>query len=230
MESINLYCDESNHLFHNENKIMTLGYIACTTPKVREANVAIRAIKEKHGLKKDCEIKWTKVSKGKIELYKDLIEFFFQSDFLQFRCVVADKEGLDYERFQITHDDWYYRMYYLLLGKSLEEYNKYNIYIDIKDTCSNQKVKKLKNVLNNSYYDFSSSMIMKVQQIHSHEVELLQLSDLFIGAIGYCNNGLQGSDAKLAVVETVKRYSNSNLTNSSPLSDKKFNIFVWEAK
>lgn len=209
---------------------MTLGYIACTTSKVREANVAIRELKEKHGLKNDCEVKWTKVSKGMLELYKDLMDYFFQSDFLQFRCVVANKEGLDYERYNITHDDWYYRMYYLLLGKSLAEYNKYNIYIDIKDTCSQQKVNKLKEVLNNSYYDFSSSMIMKVQQIHSHEVELLQLNDLLIGAIGYCNNGLSSSEAKMDVIEILRKYSGLSLLNSSPLSDKKFNIFVWEAK
>ena len=208
---------------------MTLGYISCSTSKVRAMNIAIRSIKEKHGLKKDCEIKWTKVSKGKIGLYKDLIELFFQNYFLQFRCVVADKNGLDYQRFRINHDDWYYRMYYLLLGKSLIEKNQYNIYIDIKDTCSNEKVKELKNVLNRSYYNFSSSMVMKVQQIHSHEVELLQLSDLLIGAVGYCNNGLRSSDAKLAVVELIKDYSKSNLRSSSPLFDKKFNIFVWEA-
>lgn len=230
MDPINLYCDESNHLLHNENRIMTLGYISCVASKAREANDAIRSIKENNGLKNNCEIKWTKVSKNKKRLYKDLIEFFFQSDYLQFRCVVADKNGLDYKRFQINHDDWYYRMYYLLLGKSLIETNQYNIYIDIKDTCSNEKVKKLKNVLNNSYYDFSSSMINKIQQIHSHEVELLQMSDLFIGTIGYSNNGLASSDAKLDVVNLVKEYSRSNLCSTSQLSDRKFNIFVWEAR
>ncbi len=73
-------------------------------------------------------------------------------------------------------------------------------------------------------------MIMKVQQIHSHEVELLQLNDLLIGAIGYCNNGLSSSEAKMDVIEILRKYSGLSLLNSSPLSDKKFNIFVWEAK
>lgn len=77
MEKINLYCDESNHLLHNENDIMILGYISCNSNKVRETNIAIRTIKEKHNLKKGYEIKWTKVSKAKMDFYKDLIEYFF---------------------------------------------------------------------------------------------------------------------------------------------------------
>lgn len=158
------------------------------------------------------------------------MNIFFENEHLQFRCVVANKKGLDYDRFNINHDDWYYRMYYLLLGKSLIEYNEYSIYIDIKDTCSNEKVRKLKNVLNNSYYDFSSSMIVKIQQIHSHEVEILQLNDLFIGAIGYCNNELHSSTAKLNVIDILKKYSKSSMRNSSTLSNKKFNIFIWKAQ
>lgn len=230
MERINLYCDESNHLIYNKNNIMTLGYVSCNASKVREANVAIRSLKEKHGLNKACELKWTKVSMGKIDLYWDIIKYFFSVDYLEFRCVVADKNKLEYDRFKITHDDWYYRMYYLLLGKSLNENNEYNIYIDIKDTCSNDKVKKLKHVLNNSYYDFSSSMILKVQQLHSHEVELLQLGDLLIGAIGYCNNGLQTSEAKLSVIDIIRNYTNTDLKHSTRLYEKKFNIFEWEAR
>ena len=230
MENINLYCDESNHLIHNINRIMTMGYISCNLESAKEVNEYIRSLKEKHGMNRNCEIKWTKVSNGKIDFYRELIEFFFDTDYLQFRCLVADKTRLDYDRFGINHDKWYYRMYYLLLGKSLLENNSYNIYVDIKDTCSSEKVQKLKTVLNNSYYDFSSTMIKKIQHVHSHEIELLQLNDLFIGAIGYCNNKLKSSEAKTSVVDILKRYSGSNLTVSSSLSDRKFNIFVWEAR
>jgi len=121
-------------------------------------------------------------------------------------------------------------MYYLLLGKSLIETNHYNIYIDIKDTCSSKKVSKLKEVLNCSYYDFSSSMIQKIQHIHSHEVGLLQLNDLFIGAIGYCNNGCESSMAKLSVVDMIKDLAENDLQTTTSLFYKKFNIFIWEAR
>lgn len=167
---------------------------------------------------------------SKMGLYEDLIKWFMNSDYLQFRCVVADKTGLDYDRFQINHDDWYYRMYYLLLGKTLNETNEYSIYIDIKDTCSSRKVEELKNVLNRSYYDFYASMIQKVQQIHSHEVELLQLADLFIGAVGYQNNGLISSPAKLEIIKLLGENTGCRLDATTSLAKKKFNIFVWEAR
>ena len=230
MQLINLYCDESNHLLHNENRIMTLGYVSCLKSMNREANVSIRNLKQKHGLNKNYEIKWTKVSKRMMPFYEELIDYFFDNSFLEFRCVIANKEGLNYERFGITHDDWYYRMYYLLLGKSLLENNKYNIYIDIKDTCSQKKVDKLKEVLNYSYYDFSSSMIQKIQQIHSHEVELMQLTDILIGAIGYRNNNRRTSKAKMEITEILCKKTNSTLKKTSLFNERKFNIFVWEAK
>ena len=226
MEEINLYCDESNHLQHNSN-MMTLGYISCPVYKVREYNEKIRNIKERNGLNKKCEIKWTKVSRSKVNFYRELIEMFFNDDDLKFRCIIADKSVLDYNKYRITHDGWYYRMYYLLLGKSLFENNRYNIYIDKKDTCSVNKVRELKKILKNSYYDFASTMISKVQQVDSKEIEIIQLNDIFVGAVGYCNNHFQSSDIKLEMVEMIRSYSNSDLLSSTPLSQNKFNLFVW---
>jgi len=230
MEQFNVYCDESNHLLHSENSVMTLGYIMCRTADARQINSDIRAIKENHGLSRDYEIKWTKVSQSKLAFYEELIRYFFSNESLRFRCVIADKTNLDHARFEQSHDDWYYRMYYLLLGKSFAETNIYNVYLDIKDTCSILKVQQLHDLLNRSYFSFSSAMIKKIQHIHSHEVEMMQLNDLFIGAIGYHNNKLASSEAKLNVIEILKNISGRALGVSTPLFNKKFNLFVWEAR
>lgn len=230
MDSISVYCDESNHLAHNRSKYMTLGYVSCILSEVRETNVIIRRLKEKHGLDRQYELKWIKVSAAKKAFYEELLDYFFTSPHLQFRCVIADKSSLNFDQFGLSHDDWYYRMYYLLLGKSLVETNTYSIYIDIKDTCSGDKVRKLKEVLNNSYYDFTSTMIHRVQQVHSHEVELMQVTDLLVGAIGYCNNGHDTSLAKLDVVRNIKALTGINLCASTPLCEQKFNLFVWRGR
>lgn len=227
MEEINIYCDESNHLKHNSSNIMTLGYVSCPINKARHYNKLIREIKEKNNLNKNYEIKWIKVSKSKIDFYKELIDMFFKDKDLKFRCIIADKEAIDYVKYHLTHDQWYYRMYYLLLGKSLRENNTYNIYVDEKDTCSNDKVKRLRSVLTNSYYDYALSMINKIQQVKSKDIELLQLNDLFIGAIGYYNNNLSSSNAKLEVIDIIKSNLNYDLKTSTSLSEEKFNLFVW---
>ena len=49
-------------------------------------------------------------------------------------------------------------------------------------------------------YDFSREVIERLQLVHSHEIEQLQLADLLIGAIGYLNRGLQGNAGKMALI------------------------------
>ena len=107
----------------------------------------------------------------------------FYYDDIHFRAlIVPDKSVLHHEQFNQTHDDFYYKMYFDLLKVIFSPSNRYNIYIDIKDTRSQHKVEKLTEVLRTSRYDFDKKIITRIQQIRSHEVELLPLSDLLIGA------------------------------------------------
>ena len=164
---------------------------------------------------------------SKMNMYKELIDLFMEAKYLSFRVVVADKSYLDYESFGLSHDDWYYRMYYNLLSKTLENKDMYYIFIDIKDTRSKCKVKKLHEVLRNSYVH---NTINKIQQIRSHESELMQLCDLFIGAASYRNAGYTSSKAKIEIINYLFNKTKQSLRLTSPLSEKKFNIFVWEGK
>lgn len=225
----NIYCDESSHLAHSENKIMTMGMISCPKEYCKAVGIDLRMLKSKHSLNTAYELKWTKVSWGKIDYFKEVIDYFFDEDHLSCRVIVADKSELDYQKYCISHDDWYYRMYYLLLGKTLIETNQYNIYIDIKDTCSNQKIERLRKILSRSYYDFVGSMILKIQQVRSHESELLQMIDLIIGAVAYKNNELAGSEAKLELCRYLAERAGKSLTRSTARYEEKFNILKWKA-
>jgi hypothetical protein len=67
-----------------------------------------------------------------------------------------------------------------------------------------------------------------VQQVRSHESELIQITDLLIGAITYANRGLAGNAAKIALVERLRaRLGHEALTRTSAFSATKFNILVW---
>ena len=70
---------------------------------------------------------------------------------------------------------------------------------------------------------------MKVQQVRSHEVELIQLDDLLTGAVSYINRGLNTSLAKNELIELIRHRSNYSLVKSTLLKEKKFNIFIWES-
>ena len=227
----NVSCDESCHLEHDWQEVMVLGAVWCPIEKTREIARSIRDIKERHGLACHFEIKWTKVSPGKIDFYIDLIDYFFEEPDLHFRAlIVADKAGLQHEAYGQSHDEWYFKMYFTMLKAILRPNASYRIYLDIKDTRSAPKVRKLQDVLSNNAYDFSREIIQRVQTVRSHEIEQVQLADLFIGAIAYVNRNLSGSSAKQQLVELTRERSGYTLTRSTLYREDKLNLFRWTAQ
>ena len=238
--TINIYCDESCHLQNDKEPVMVIGAVYCPIEKKEEIFERLYSFKVKHNLipknkKNDkdnrpyYELKWNKVSKSKIEYYKDVINYFFDDDDLQFRVlVVSNKTDINYEKFNHTHDTFYYKMYFGMLKAILNPDNSHHIYIDIKDTKSKEKVHKLEQVLRNDKYDYSKEIIKKVQQVRSHEVEILQLADLLVGATAYVNRGLANSKAKNELINLIKHRSKYSLTKSTLLKERKFNVFIWE--
>jgi hypothetical protein len=226
----NVYCDESCHLEHNHQPIMVLGAVWCPMEKTREISVRIREIKTSHGLSPKFEFKWGKVSPAKQDFYLELLDYFFDDDDLHFRAlIVPDKTRLQHELYGQDHDTWYYKMYFDMLKVILEPQSRYRIYVDIKDTRSAAKIAKLHDVLCSSIYDFEYQIIERVQTVRSHEVEILQLTDLLIGAVSYVNRGLHMNAAKLAVVGRMRQRSGYSLTKTTLLRENKVNLFMWQA-
>jgi hypothetical protein len=211
---------------------MVLGAVWCPVEKVREAAVRLREIKARHGVAQGFEVKWTKVSQSKRDLYLDLVDYFFDDDDLRFRAlIVPDKGKLNHGAFEgQTHDVWYYKMYFDMLKVLLSPQDRYRIYIDIKDTQGSARVRKLHEVLCNSLYDFQTSIVERVQIIRSHESELMQLADLLIGCVSYANRNLSSNAGKVAVVERVRERSGYRLDRTTLLREQKLNLFSWRAQ
>lgn len=228
--TVTIYCDESCHLEHDASTVMGLGAVWTQRAHVKHLSASLRDLKARrnaHG-----ELKWSKVSISKLDFYQDVVDWFFDSESLHFRAlVVPNKQELNHEKYnEGSHDDFYYKMYFSMLNKILSPTEQHEIYIDIKDTRSNLKVMKLKDVLCKDKYDFTGEMISRIQHARSHELELMQLADFFLGALVYCHRGLETSYAKLQVVRRIEEKHGRPLNSSSPLSNQKFNIFVWRAR
>ena len=231
----NVYCDETCHLEHDGINDMVIGAVWCPQNKLREINQRIKEIKARNGISPSTELKWTKVSPAKVQAYKDVIDYFFDDDDLHFRAIIIpDKAKLNHAAFHQTHDEWYYKMYFDMLKVILSPKDRYEIYIDIKDTNSYRKAQKLKDVCSNSMYDFSQSVIQRLQPVRSDEIQIMQLVDLLIGAVGYQNrvfpNGTTRSQAKIDIIELIKKRSNYLLTRTTLLRESKCNLFVWDAR
>ncbi len=226
-EVINIYCDESCHLERDEHSVMSLGAVWCALDCVQGAATRLREMKTKHGLPTSFELKWTKVSPGKLRYYHDVLDYFFDDDDLHLRALIARKSGLRHQDFSQSHDDWYFKMYFDLLKIILSPDARYRIYLDIKDTRSAAKVAKLHEVLSNNLYDFSRSIVERVQTVRSHEVELLQLTDLLLGIISAVNRGDVTSPAKQQLIARMRQRSGYSLTRTTLVREQKVNLFHW---
>ena len=221
----NIYGDQSCHLENDLFDSMFLGCLKANKSKAKLHYKNIRAIKDKHSLKNNYEIKWTKVSKSKLDFYYDLIEYFINNDDLSFRCVIATgKNNLNNVKYNQTFNEWYYKMYYGLINKVIDNNNTYNVYIDKKDTNGYEKIKELERII----AIHNHNKLKKIQLVNSHEIELLQLCDLLLGAVSYYNryqlNKMSEAKKQLCNYIIDKFLVSLNETNY----DKKFNIFVWE--
>lgn len=162
-------------------------------------------------------------------MYRELVEYFFSVSGLNFRAVVVEKSQIDESRADYTFNDFYFRMYFQLLHHKTDMSAVHNIYFDIKDTCSQQRLHRLKDILK---YNAS---IRNFQFIRSHESMFLQLTDVLMGAINYnlriLSRDIDGKVlAKRRIVEYIETHSDISLTHTSPLSAQKMNLFFISLK
>ena len=201
---------------------MLIGYVSSAYNQVKLHTEKIKQLKKEYCI--PYELKWNHLSKSAMELYKELIDYFFATD-LQYRAIVIDKNQLKHQQFQQTHDDFYYKMYYQLIQKKLSSEYNYNIYLDIKDTRSAEKVNGLKNYLNNNFVS-----VRNLQNIRSHESELMQLTDIITGALSYYLRKENKVIAKNKIVDRIAQHAGQALNQSSPRSEQKFNLFFIDLK
>jgi hypothetical protein len=214
---------------------MCIGYTKLLSDNYQQHKEAIHRLKLKH--KTPMELKWEKISKSRLNLYYELIEYFFNSD-IEFRCLLVKyKENLDHEQFnQGSHDNFYYKLIYFLLFNPFfnpANGNEYQVYLDIKDTRGKEKIEKIEQVFGNYYK--GESPFKYFQHIRSEETPLLQLTDFFIGAVSYKARLLkdeikQPSNTKLKIIEKIEELSGYELEESSEPWDTKFNIFDHQPK
>ncbi|QPA31639.1 DUF3800 domain-containing protein [Thermaerobacillus caldiproteolyticus] len=220
---IEVYCDESRpEALYGMKKIdnyMVIGGIWIPKVERDEIKQKIRYLKQKHQL--FGEIKWKNVAPSKLEFFLELVDLFFESQSLRFRCIVVDGNKVDINQYHNSDNELgFYKFYYQLLVHWLEPMNHYRIFLDFKKNKQSDRLHTLEKVLNNASFSF----IEDVQAIESKHSLLIQLTDVLIGAVGYKYHNYQTSDAKLKLVETIEKRLGHPI-QSTFKSAKKFNVF-----
>ena len=220
-KTFNLYCDESTHLENDHMPYMIIGYIKCPYPQIKLLKQKIKELKVRYKYK--GEFKWSKISTKMEPFYVDLVDLFFNSD-LEFRAVIVNKAQINPELAEFTHDDFYFKMYYQLLHNKMDLSDTYNVYLDIKDTCSFHKLHKLKKILK------YNSSIRNCQFIRSHESYLMQLADVLIGAINYKLRVHDRVLSKNNIINKIEDLSPYKINSTTPKNSNKINLFFIDLK
>lgn len=219
-----IFCDESCHLQNDGWDVMVLGALKCPEDEYEKIKADIKAIKLKH--KTPFEIKWQKLSNSRIELYKELIDYFMDSNLTYRAVIVINKRDLDHHQFSQTHSEFYYKTYYLVLKKMMQASDTYKIYMDFKDTKGREALDELTEIFNNS----KELPLPYMQHIRADESQLIQLADLFTGAVSYKNRDLDQSETKQTVIAYLEERLGLNLDMTSPYKFTKFNLFIQDPK
>jgi hypothetical protein len=230
MANIEIFCDESCHIQRDGSKAMALGAVYCLSQYKDDIKKSLRRIKAEYHFGMQ-EIKWSRLSKKYLPMYKKIIDYFFDTNSLQYRAVViSDKESLQFSEGS-SFDEWYYKMYYTLLVYIVSRTDSsYAIFLDRKDTNGQEKIGNLERILDSAVHDFTR--IERIVEVDSQCNDLVQLADFFTGAMTFYRRGFasnpKNDGAKKAIVEYLAK--KTNITRSASFSENKFNLFYWTGK
>jgi len=224
--NLEVYCDESRtELFYRKptepGQYVLIGGIWIKSEKRKGYKDHIRNIRDSFNL--FGEFKWNRVSPSRLEFYRQIVQFFFKSE-ARFRVIVLPAEKMDAIQFHRADQElMFYKFYYQLIHHWIEPFNRYSIFLDLKTNRLHNRTKTLKEVLQNSNID---SEVANVQALPSEELDILQLADVLIGAVGYHFHGLRTSDAKNTIIYEIEEGIGHPI-RATNRDEEKFNVFLF---
>lgn len=219
-----IYCDESGieALSHKEAHLFTaIGGIWMPADYREIFKERMNSIRAKHNVY--GELKWNKISPKFFELYKDIIDYFFQTEQLRFRTILVEAERVDNYVFNNKDIELgFYKFYYQLLHHWIFDFNNYNIFLDLKVNRDRTRLKALRNFLD---YSNLTSGINQVQGLPSEQSLGIQLADILTGLTNAKFNKEITSEAKLGLIAHIENTYLGNTIAPTPKWEEKFNVF-----
>ncbi len=226
--NFDIYCDESRQEYFatppsgSQERFVLIGGLWVITEKREELKDQIKHLRTAHDV--HGEFKWTRVSPSRLPFYLDVVNLFFSSDAMRFRCLVLPANQLDAIRFHDGDNElMFYKFYYQLLHHWILDFNTYRVFTDLRTNRVKQRLERLRQILDNSNY-FAD--VASVQALPSEQLDLLQLADLLIGAVGYRFHGGVASSAKMAVAQAIEHRLGRPIQPTRK-TEEKFNVFRW---
>lgn len=219
------FLDESGNLNDRANPLFTVGFIKCTQPYYLNSKLMYERGKRNFY----DELKFNKLSKNNLEFAKLALDSFFSTRSLSFSSFTLDKEG-SYFNTVFGGDPW--KAYEDISVKVLKSaIHADEIIIVVADHVTTPKEIRFEvNVKRRINQGFGRLAVAGVSRFDSRSNDILQLTDLMIGAINYdlklaTRMVISGDRHKRQFVEYFrKNLGVQNLVNS--FRNFNFNIFV----
>lgn len=208
----------------------------------------IKKLRIKHGYRNDDgqwidflgEFKWTKISEKYLPVYKDIVDLFFQlidQNKIRFCVMLVDTHNPTVQAYDNIKRDGYFKLMYQLYLHNCKVPGIYKIYPDrITNPSHKVNLETLRATLERSlakkFADLvppenkPDSYVNNITPVDSKKVQIIQIVDVIIGAVGYFQNRhFQETGARKSKRELMK-YVFDKLIYSGmiKISGKKFLI------
>lgn len=223
----NVYCDESYQdcincgESRNSANYMVIGSMWLPKECADKLKNEIKGLKQKYACL--AELKWSKVSKAKIDFYKAIIDLFWSyGNMLRFRCIVVDKNKIKWDK----HDNYpelaFYKFYYQMIIHWIEMNNEYSIFCDKKINKQRDRLLVLKEFLVKANI---FATIKGVYSVDSKDLSILQFADFFTGLVAAkINKTVLNNSPKMILIKYLEDKIGREIQETYK-TEIKFNVF-----
>lgn len=191
-----IYCDESRQ---TQDRFMLLGGLILLASDENAMAERFRHFRQQW--KMFAELKWTKVSGQKLTEYQAFVDIFFDvfdAGSAHFHAVALDTHKMNHRKYNKGDTEiGFYKFYYQLLLRRFgdwyydsKEEQRFIVYLDYRTT--KYKLGALQTILNRGMqkeYKARAKPFVSIEPLESHHSEMIQLTDVIMGAIGFQKNG-----------------------------------------
>lgn len=223
-----VFCDESST---RNNRFLVIGGIWCPRSLENRFRTRLLAVKEQQRIW--GEAKWGKVSSSYLDKYKAVVRVFFEFPEVFFRCIVIDKTIVNY---RVYHNNdqilAFNKFYFYLLSRNTSADLSYWIYPDHQTDRQNDPFPELQEIVNNYHWGISRKRpIRQIEPRSSHNEVIIQLADVFVGAVQGAWNQEIFRSAKIELCDFIAAEARlPSLGAGTPKWVTPVNIWQWRPR
>lgn len=231
-----IFTDESNT---DKARFMLIGGIWVDEETYKKVKDDCKIYKQQIGWKNNTKFNWKKLSKNSFDKYIGFINIFFKYN-LKFNCIIIDRKttSLKYNLFN-DEELGFYVFYYMLLQENSLENVDYYVFMDRLSLRRKNILEKIRNWLLLSYEGNNGKKkeiinIKSLDFVNSESFDLIQMSDLLLGAIGFQYNLRHLDKTKSQVKKDFAQYISNKIGKKNLIFDtdkngyKNFNFWLFK--